>query len=107
MTAIDLENPTLEKQIAQLESEISDRQRDIERLRDALETVEANKPGPQKPDADDIHALLREMLSSVPKTLEEKQVYEEKLVAARTSLHLATEAYRQKQLELSNLRQEQ
>ncbi len=70
--------------IASLES-------DIERLHEAIATLEAGRTRPVNPEADSAFALLVELVGLAPQRLEDRQVYESKLEAARLSLKLATE----------------
>lgn len=96
---------TKAEQIAQLESEISSRNADIQNLTEALATLESGKPRPVNPKADDAFSLLKELVGSAPENLEQQQVYQAKLEAARTSLKLATEICHQKTTELKTLRE--
>jgi hypothetical protein len=97
---------TKTEQIVQLESEISSRNADIQNLTEALATLEAGRPRPQNPKADDAFSLLKELVGSAPQDLEQQQVYQAKLAAAQTSLKLAVEICDQKRTELKVLRDE-
>ena len=92
--------------IASLEGEITQRNLDIELLREAIATLEAGKTRPINPEADSAFALLLELVGSAPQRLEDKQSYQAKLEAARLSLKLATEICEQKLNELKGLKQE-
>jgi len=105
MTTTNL-GPTLNERINQLEAEISQRQRDIGLLKDALEAVGQNKPRPQQPSADSIHALLTEMIGAVPQNLEEQRLYSAKLEAAKSSLQSAIDDCRRKADQLAALHQQ-
>ncbi len=97
---------TASKAIATLESEIETRSVDIERLREAIATLEAKRIRPVNPEADAAFTLLVELVGAAPKNLEQQQIYDSKLEAARLSLKLATEICEQKQAELKLLQQE-
>lgn len=95
-----------EQQISQLEAEIASRNADIQNLAEALATMVAGKPRPQNPSTDNAFTLLKEMVGSAPQQLEQQQIYDEKVRAARTALQLATEICQQKTTELKALHQE-
>jgi DNA repair exonuclease SbcCD ATPase subunit len=97
--------PTSEK-ISQLKTEISRRSADIQNLTSALETLQAGKSRPVDPLSDDAFSLLRELVGSAPQKLEERQIYESKLKAARETLRLSIEICEQKRAELKTLEQE-
>lgn len=105
MTAVKLQETETE-QIAQKESEIVTRRVDIERLREAIATLEAKRIRPVNPEADSAFALLVEMVGAAPSNLEQQQIYEAKLQAAKMSLKLAIEICEQKSKELEVLQQE-
>lgn len=96
---------TKNTQIAQLESEIASRNADIQNLTEALAALEAGRPRPVNPKADDAFSLLKELVGSAPENLEQQQVYQVKLEAARTSLKLAAEVCQQKTTELKTLKE--
>ncbi len=106
MTTANLETRTLDQQISQLEVEIATRQKDIENLRQAFVALESNQLRPADPAADNVFELLKELVGSAPQKLEQQQVYQAKLTAARESLKLAVEASQEKQRQLDALRQE-
>jgi hypothetical protein len=95
-----------ETKTSQLEAEITTRQADIKNLREAITTFEAGRIRPIDPKADSAFTLLVELVGSAPQRLEDRQVYEAKLEAARLSLKLATEICEQKSKELKALKQE-
>lgn len=97
---------TKTEQFAQLESEIASRNADIENLREALATLEAGRPRPINPKADDAFSLLKELVGSAPENLEQQQVYRAKLEAAQTSLKLVVEICDQKRIEFKALKDE-
>lgn len=101
----NLEQTALEPQMAQLEAEIGKLQADIELLKEAIATLEAGRTRPINPEADSAFALLVELVGSAPQRLEDTQVYEAKLQAARMSLKLAVENRDQKLKELKALKQ--
>ncbi len=72
MIAIEPNQTQLDKQISTLESEILQRDADIQNLQEALATLEANKPRPATPSADNAFELLRQMVGSVPENLEQQ-----------------------------------
>ncbi|PSB27953.1 hypothetical protein [Chlorogloea sp. CCALA 695] len=103
---IEIKQETETSAIATLESEIETRRTDIERLREAIATLEAGRIRPFNPEADSAFTLLVELIGAAPSNLEQQQVYDAKLQAARLSLKLATEICEQKQAELKLLQQE-
>ena len=92
--------------IAQLESEIATRQTDIELLQEAIATLEAKRIRPVNPKADAAFTLLVELVGTAPSNLEQQQIYDAKLQAAKLSLKLAIEICKQKSEELKVLQQE-
>jgi hypothetical protein len=103
---IEIKQETETSAIAQLESEIETRHTDIELLREAIATLEAKRIRPVNPKADSAFALLVEMVGAAPENLEQQQIYDAKLQAAKMSLKLATEICEQKSKELEVLQQE-
>ena len=97
---------TASKAIATLESEIETRSVDIERLREAIATLETKRIRPVKPEADSAFALLVELVGAAPENLEQQQIYQAKLEAAKMSLKLAVELCQQKETELKLLQQQ-
>jgi chromosome segregation ATPase len=106
MIVIEPNQTQLDKQISTLESEILQRNSDIQNLQEALATLTANEPRPRNPQTDDAFALLKELVGAVPQSLEEQQLYRAKLAEAQRALELAIAAVEQKQLELDALRQQ-
>jgi len=106
MTTANLETQTLDQRFAQLEGEIATRQEHIETLRLAFATLESNQPRPANPAADNAFELLKELVGAAPQKLEQQQVYQAKLAAAKESLKLTVEAFQEKQRQLDTLRQE-
>lgn len=72
----------------------------------AIATLEAKRIRPVNPEADSAFALLVEMVNAAPSNLEQQQVYDAKLQAAKLSLKLAIEICEQKQAELKGLKDE-
>ena len=103
---MSLETLTVGDQITKLESEIALRTADIQNLTEAIEALQEGRSRPINPSADDAFGLLRELLGSAPQRLQERQIYEKKVQAARISLQLATEVCDQKRTELKVLRDE-
>ena len=114
MTAIQMVEPqqlsteieSLQSQISELESDVSNRQQDINNLREAIKTIESNEPRPPSPSADDIFVLLRELVGAVPEQIEQRELYEARLEAARNSLELAEETCQHKSSTLQLLKAE-
>ncbi len=103
-TAVEI--TTLDHQISELELEIATWQKDIENLRQAFVALESNQLRPANPAADNAFELLKKLVGAAPQKLEQQQVYQAKLAAARESLKLAVEASQEKQRQLDALRQE-
>ncbi len=97
---------SFEEQIIRLESEIAAQQSDIRNLQEALATIEAGKPRPVNPAADNAFELLKQLVGSVPDNLEQEQQYLAKLAEAQRALELAIAAIEQKQQRIDALRQE-
>lgn len=100
------EQETESMALASLESEIAQWGADIERLHEAIATLEAGRTRPVNPEADSAFALLVELVGAAPENLEQQQIYEAKLEAAKMSLKLAVELCQQKETELELLQQQ-
>jgi chromosome segregation ATPase len=97
----------LEEQISQLEAEVAAQQSDTKNLQEALTALEAGKPRPATPAADDSFELLKQLVGSVPENLEQEQLYAARLAEAQRALQLALASVAQKQQRLDALRQQQ
>ena len=72
----------------------------------AIATLEAKRIRPVNPEADSAFALLVELVGAAPENLEQQQIYQAKLEAAKMSLKLAVEICEHKSKELEVLQQE-
>ncbi len=97
----------LDDQISQLEAEIAKQKSDVSTLQEALTALEAGKPRPANPAADDSFELLKQLVGSVPENLEQEQLYRAKLAEAQRALQLALASLQEKQQRLDALRQQQ
>ncbi len=107
MIATELTPTQTTDQINALQTEIATRKTDIANLKEALDTLIANKPRPINPNADSAFQMLRELVGNVPKSLEEQHIYQVKLGEAQRALQLSISAYEQKENQLKELRQKQ
>ncbi len=107
MIATELKSTQITEQINALQAEILTRKTDIANLKEALDTLIANKPRPINPNADSAFQMLRELVGSVPQNLEEQQLYQAKLGEAQRTLQLAISVCEQKENQLKELRQKQ
>ncbi len=98
---------SLEQQIASLEAEVAVQQSDVSTLQEALTALEAGKPRPANPSADNAFELLKELLTAAPQSLEQQQVHQAKLAEAQRALELAIASVGEKQQRLDALRQQQ
>lgn len=97
----------LSQQIDSLQTEITTRRLDIQNLQEALDTLIAGKPRPANPESDNAFEMLKQLVGSVPETLEEQRIYEAKLQEAERSLRLAIAVCEEKELGLGELQQKQ
>lgn len=104
MITTETTNTNLEQQISVLETEISTRKTDIKNLQEALDTLIAGNPRPANPESDNAFEILKQLVGTVPESLQEQHVHQVKLQEAQRALELAITACEQKENQLKDLR---